>query len=184
MKITPDYKIDKTPAVYGGFAVLWFLVLLGILLPIVSILSFVLEGSKAQNDWWCTIIILLPCCATWAYFSLTLIKRLSIKVWFEEEGIRLKCFGEPQSYILWRELQQVCICYSGYSTRGPHTAQTVLVCVKAGEKKNDMMRWKTDNFLHFRNVVTMEFTPELYQKIAEVCPLEIIDLRNTPEYRL
>lgn len=45
-------------------------------------------------------------------------------------------------------------------------------------------RWKTDSLLHYRSVITMDYTFDLYKSIKKVCPYEIIDLREKDNYKI
>ena len=100
------------------------------------------------------------------------------------EGIRTKYPLQGWRLISWDEFQQVCVCYAGYTTRGERKAHSVVCFVKKGEKKNLYGRWKTDNPFHYRSVITIEYTDELYEEVKEKCPYEIPDLRKTRLYRL
>lgn len=103
---------------------------------------------------------------------------------FEEDGIYAKYPLQAPQVIPWDAFQQVCVCYGGYTTRGERKASTYICCVKKGEKPNVYGRWKTDNVFRHRRVITITYTPELHEGIKERCPYEVVDLRNTLNYRL
>ena len=84
----------------------------------------------------------------------------------------------------WQEFQQVCVCYAAYTTRGKKKANTVICCVKQGEKKNLHGRWKTDNPFHHRSVICIDYSPEYHADITRMCPYAVEDLRSTRAYRL
>lgn len=100
------------------------------------------------------------------------------------EGIRTKYLLQGWRLISWDEFQQVCVCYAGYTTRGERKAYSVVCFVKKGEKKNLYGRWKTDNPFHYRSVISIDYTDELYEEVKEKCPYEVPDLRKTRLYRL
>ena len=103
---------------------------------------------------------------------------------FEAEGLVVKYPLEKEKRIPWHQFQQVCVCYAAYTTRGQKKANTVICCVKQGEKKNLYGRWKTDNPFHHRSVICMDYSPEYHAGITRMCPYAVEDLRNTWAYRL
>lgn len=178
-----DYEIQKTWLVIVDMVFLWLMVAISCLSPIFVILSLYQEGGTALDALRVLPIVIALCIAI-LYTSLTLIKFLTQKVWFEQGGLRFQCFGEKEKRIPWQDFQQICVCYAAYTTRGPQRAHSALVCVKKGERVNGLLRWKTDNFFHFRSVITMDFTPERYEKLQSLCGSEIVDLRETLAYKL
>lgn len=118
------------------------------------------------------------------YLSYSIINSSLAKYRFEVAGIRIK-YPLRHSYIIpWSEFQQVCICYAAYTTFGPRKANTVICAVKHGERPNMYGRWKTDNPFRFRTVIRIEYCEDRYMQLQECCPLPIVDLRNTPAYKL
>ena len=105
------------------------------------------------------------------------------KYQFQTDGLQVKYPLEKEKLIPWDEFQQVCVCYSGYTTRGERSATPVICCVMQGEKKNGYGRWKTDAISHYRSTITFLYTPERYAGIQERCPYEVPDLRTTLTYR-
>ena len=103
---------------------------------------------------------------------------------FENEGLVVKFPLCQEERIPWNDFQQVCVIHAAYTTRGERKANTVICCVKKGEKKDFYDRWKTDNPFRYRTVICIEYTPELHQGIIEKCPYEVADLRTTLAYRL
>lgn len=103
---------------------------------------------------------------------------------FEKDGIYAKYPLKPEAFYPWSLFQQVCVCYSAYTTRGPKKANTIICCIKHGAKKNRYGRWNTENPFRYRNVICIHFSPDLLNGIKEMCPFEVIDLRGTQAYRL
>lgn len=103
---------------------------------------------------------------------------------FETEGLYVKYPLRNEFLIPWDAFQQVCICRAEYTTRGPRKANDVICCVKHGEKTNLLGRWKTDNPFKYRSVICIAYTPYLAEGIAEKCPYDVPDLRETRTYRL
>lgn len=90
---------------------------------------------------------------------------------YSEEGLGVKYLLQKRKVIPWGEFQQVCVCYTSYSTRGPATAHSVLCFVKKGEKKNVYGRWKASNPFRSRSVIAIEYTDELYEKVKKTLPI-------------
>ena len=117
---------------------------------------------------------------------LMLISDLSACYQFHKNGLYVKYPFVNWQCIPWNSFQQICICYTAYSTRGPLRAKTVLCCVKKGEKKNLYGRWKTENPFHQRGVITfggLEIKPDLVLKVQLYCSARIDDLRGYGNYR-
>ena len=133
----------------------------------ISIFMLVMLGA-----FWCYLM-------GWAFISMGLAQYR-----FTKEGLFAKFPLSKGSVIPWEEFQQVCVCYAAYTTRGERRANTVLCCVKKGEKKNMRRRWKTDSIFHYRSVICIDYQPALLEGLKDVYPGEVVDLRDTPEYRL
>ena len=103
---------------------------------------------------------------------------------FNKEGVYAKYPLKPEQLYPWNYFQQVCVCYSAYTTRGKQKANTVICCIKHGERKNLYGRWKTENPFRYRNVVCVAYSPALFDGVKDMCPFEVIDLRETPAYKL
>lgn len=101
---------------------------------------------------------------------------------FAKEGVYAKYPLEKQIFIPWEDFQQVCICY--YSRATEMFGVPIICLVKKGERTNVFGRWKTANPLRWRNVLCLDFSPELLDEVAEKCPYDIPDLRNTGNYSL
>ena len=103
---------------------------------------------------------------------------------FVTEGIYAKYPLRTEQLLPWNAFQQVCVCYSAYTTRGKQKANTIICCVKHGERRNSCGRWKTENPFRYRNIVCIEYTLALHERIKDLCPYTVIDLRETKEYKL
>lgn len=94
---------------------------------------------------------------------------------FSPDGVEVKYVGRRTQIIPWDDFQEVCICYADY-TAGADSQLTKVIClIKKGEKKNIFGRWKVDNFLRYRSVIRLDYSPALYQKVLDVCPYPIVD---------
>lgn len=125
------------------------------------------------------------CIITAIYLLLILIitsQTLFVKYKIVEEGLWIKYPLEFPKILPWTDFQQICVCYS--NTSGPGTY--VFICfIKHGEQKSFMSgRWKAGSFLHYRSVITMDYTFELYKSIKKMCPYDIVDLRETTNYKI
>lgn len=118
------------------------------------------------------------------WYGWVLIEGGLAKYRFEANGLQVKYPLLPERIISWDEFQQICVVRAAFTTRGERRANTVICCVKKGEKKNIYDRWKTDNPFRYRSVICIAYTPELHEGIKIRCPYEVFDLRDTPAYRL
>ena len=101
---------------------------------------------------------------------------------FTKEGVYAKYPLKAEQLLPWNSFQQVCVCYSAYTTCGKRKANTIICCVKCGERRNIYGRWKTENLFRYRNIVCIDYTPGLHEGIKDMCPYTVIDLRDTKEY--
>ena len=115
----------------------------------------------------------------WAYIEMGLAQYR-----FAKEGLFARFPLGKEALIPWDSFQQVCVCYAAYTTRGESRANTVICCVKKGEQKNIKGRWKTDSLFHYKSVICIDYRPSLLEGLKAVFPGNVVDLRNTPEYRL
>ena len=103
---------------------------------------------------------------------------------FSKEGIYAKYPLQHERLYHWTDFQEVCVCYSAYTTRGPRKANTIICCVKYGERKNLYGRWRAENPFRYRSIVSIEYSLALYCGIKEMCPYDVVDLRGTQAYKL
>lgn len=115
----------------------------------------------------------------WAFIS-----RGLAKYRFADNGLIAIFPLRRDEIIPWECFQQICVCYAAYTTRGERRANTVICCIKKGETRNGLGRWKTDNPFRYRSVICIEYNDALLNGLIEKCPDTVVDLRNTPEYRL
>ena len=115
----------------------------------------------------------------WNYYS-----AVTAAYQYTAEGLLVKYPFQSEKLLPWSCFQQVCVCYTDYSTRGEKTANSVICFVKHGEEKNAIRRWKTQNPFRHRSVICIDYTPELYAQVQAVCPCDIPDLRQTPAYKM
>lgn len=115
------------------------------------------------------------------FILVILTKMYLVKYKITEEGLWIKYPLESSKLLYWKDFQQICICYSSRNSVGVY----VLICfVKHGEKKSfSNGRWKVDSLFHYRSVITMDYTFALYKSIKKMCPYDIVDLRETTNYK-
>lgn len=118
------------------------------------------------------------------YLGWILIANGLAKYTFTDVGLVAKYPMKKELVIPWEEFQQVCVCHAAYTTRGTPRANTVICCVKKGENTNGLGRWKTDNPFRYRSVICIDFQNSLLKGLIEKYPGVVVDLRDTPEYRL
>lgn len=169
------------------FAILGFCPLVGVCLTIgaiwVSYVSYVYDGNTLADALFILVYTLIP--ALLCYFiGWGFIARGLAQYRFTNEGLFTKYPLSKKKLVPWKEFQQVCVCYAAYTTRGERRANTVICCVKKGEKKNMRRRWKTDSLFRYRSVICIDYQPTLLEGLKDVYPGEVVDLRDTPQYRL
>ena len=121
--------------------------------------------------------LIISCVLCFICFSVEwkIISFVFAKYEFYSYGVEAKYFGRHSQIIPWDDFQEVCICYADYNC-GYHSQLTKVIClIKKGEKKNIFGRWKVDNFLRYRSVIRLDYSPELHQKVIDVCPYHIVD---------
>lgn len=102
----------------------------------------------------------------------------------QENGILIKHpFCKP-ILLHWDSFQEICICYSDITTRGPLRYNTVICCVQHGEKRNYYDRWKTGNVFRYKSVFSIAFSENRLFELQANCPFRILDRRGKGGYRL
>lgn len=166
-------------------AMLSFFPLLGLGMGILAIYFLCISLSEGVNTIFVLIMFVFQisiavfCVALgWTYICAGLAKYR-----FETDGLNVKYPLREELLIPWNDFQEVCICRAAYTTRVHQKANDVICCVKHGEKYGWRGRWKTDNPFKYRSVICIPYTPHLAEGIAEKCPYEVPDLRETLRYR-
>lgn len=114
----------------------------------------------------------------------TEIKREFKKIEFGQEGVWVKYPLQKKQFLSWTDFEQICVCYTTFTTRGERTARSVLCFVRPGAKKNMYGRWKADSVIYTGKVISVDYSDELYDEIKKYCTYDIPDLRGTGNYRL
>lgn len=167
--------------------ILAFFPLLGIFLSIsaicVSYSIYTFDGYPLIYSivlFTCLMLISAICSFVgWAFIS-----RGLAKYRFTDIGLIAKFPLRKEVIIPWESFQQVCVCYAAYTTMGKPRANTVICCVKRGETKSGIGRWKTDNPFRYRSVICIDYSEALFNGLVDKYPGTVVDLRNSPEYRL
>lgn len=103
---------------------------------------------------------------------------------FQADGIYVIRPLSRNHLIPWNQFREICVCYGTFTTRGSSAAVTVICCVKHGEEKNASGHWKTDNPFRYNSVITILYSQEAYERIKDMCPFAVVDLRNTTADKL
>ena len=178
-----------SPHQMGNYPKLFFTIALGFFLLVgigVGVLgfytAFFTEGDsitlKIQLLILSMSVAVIVCGFGWATFS-----SASARYTFTDQGLLVKYPAKKEELISWDAFQQVCVCYAAYTQSGTR-ACTVICCVKKGERKNGIGRWKTDNPFRYRTVIRIEYKESLLNGLKDKYPGTVEDLRNTPQYRL
>lgn len=90
-------------------------------------------------------------------------------------------FSQDQ-HLAWSDFQQVCICkYVSGRRNGGAYPQLCFVC--KGEQRSIYDRWKTHSSFHHRRLIAIDYDEALHEAVRALCPLTIIDLRDTLPYK-
>jgi hypothetical protein len=146
-------------------------------------MSIVYDGYPV---WAVTFFLLFVICISvfflmlgWAFVSSGLARYR-----FETNGLVAKYPCRTEKLIPWNTFAEICIVHTAFTTRGERRANTAICFVKKGERKNIHGRWKTDNPFRYRTVICLDYKLELVQSLVDRCPYDVLDLRDTPTYKL
>ncbi|MBR3765161.1 MAG: hypothetical protein IKK57_11520 [Clostridia bacterium] len=161
----------------------WPLMLLGMPLFGAAAVYFIIDSLPSVMLFIFSLPLILPC----AYFSIGCFLELQQylgKACITAEGVTVtRPLARPQ-VIRWEDVRQVCICL--YNRRmgeiGGH-GHPQLVFVLPGAKKNLFDRWKTHSAFQHRKLIAIDYDEQIDDAIRKLCPLEIVDLRDTPPYK-
>lgn len=129
----------------------------------------------------------LPFIVACCYFSIggfLEMQRLLSEARITDRGLTVLRPLSPPQTLGWSDLQQVCICL--YNRRmgeihGQGHPQLCFVC--QGEQRSIYDRWKTHSPFHHRRLIAIDYDEEILEAVRALCPMEIIDLRDTPPYK-
>lgn len=172
MDHTPKHQMGH----YSNIAIaamLGFIPFVGLILAVVAfILSFnsYMDGSPLWYALYLfifTMSVALFCFVTgWVFIA----NRLA-QYHFSEKGLLVKYPLEKEKFIPWEDFQEVSICYTN------NRANTVLRCVKKGEKKNFFGEWKFRNPFRYRSVIQIDYNPSVAENISKFYPKAVVDMR-------
>lgn len=99
-----------------------------------------------------------------------------------DEGITIQYAGRKQVLQPWNKVSQICRCEIHRASNGGIWDDVIWVTF--GHIKNgppdDKRRWNNPEYglLHFRSVLTLEYTPERFAEFQRYAPCEILDYRS------
>jgi hypothetical protein len=99
-------------------------------------------------------------------------------------GVLIKYPFRKPALLKWDVFQEICICYSDITTRGPLRYNTVICCVRHGERRNFYDRWKTNNAFRYKSVISIAYSDSRLSELQAVCPFRILDRRGRGGYHL
>lgn len=133
------------------------------------------NADLSRPDVWVFFALMVFC----AIAMLLELLHLHSRCRFTEAGLTLLRPLLPEKHFPWDAFQCVNICYRD-GGRGPKPP--ILCFVRHGEKKNLFGRWKTANPFRAYRLIAPEYSVALHEAAKACCPLEIVDLRHTPDY--
>lgn len=160
----------------------WPLMLIGMLLFTAGAVYFLISSLSTVP----LFIVSLPFmlfCAVMALAAFLELQQLLGKVCVTAEGVTVISPFSPPRRLTWDRFQQVCICLyvSGRGMLDHRYPQLCFVC--KGEQRSIHDRWKTHSPFHHHKLIAIDYDEELFEAVRAICPLEIVDLRNTPPYQ-
>lgn len=176
---------DKVPETSGSW-IISLVISLGILIGIIALVVVCSANhipAKSFIPHAGMLFLILIFCIT---VTIVAFDREHTEYEIQNEGIYLASRLFAKQLITWNEFREVCLCYSGIHRDFDNIrcGYAVICFVRLGALKRSNGRWNTDGLFNYRYLITMNYTYELYQKVKEKCPLEVVDLRDTPEYSL
>lgn len=180
-EIVPDEVRTKTEAGIGIIAIIFLCVIIlgcgikiiyGLLLAEETVSKIIATAAYVAG------VIILCILKVWTEYD-----RYWAKFEIDYKGVWEKYPFRAKKFIPWDHFQEVCICYEMYYRRGMKVY--VMICfVKNGAKKNYKGQWKLDGLFSYKKIISLDYTEELHKRLQQICPLGVIDLRDTPEYKL
>ena len=140
--------------------------------------SMLEPGSHSLSEALMFLCLTALLCGFFVYICMELQRYLS-RCRVSAQGVTLLRPLLRPRLLPWDALQQVCICYRD----GMRGEKPVILCfVEKGETKTIFGRWRTGNALHHHHLIAPDYSKELHEVVAACCPMEIADLRPTPDY--
>lgn len=104
------------------------------------------------------------------------------EVQFEYGGIWVTYHMRRKKFVGWKEFKEIAIVYENSGKLLLYPAKEKICCVKSAGRKDCNGRWNYNNVLTCYNYVVLPYSAEIMDSLKKYCPLEIVDLRRTPEY--
>lgn len=160
----------------------WPLMIIGMLMFTAAALYFLIDSLSSVL----LMLFSLPFtlfCTIFALAAFLELQRLLGKVCITAEGLSVIHPFSPPRHLNWEDFQQVCICLyvSGRGALDSTHSQLCFVC--KGEQRSMYDRWKTYNPFHHHKLIAIDYDEDIFEAVRNLCPLDIVDLRNTPPYQ-
>ena len=104
---------------------------------------------------------------------------------FERTGLSVKYPFKTWTYLPWKAFEKICICYELDDPRQRKlliSDDTKICFLCVGERHNFYGFWRSRNPYHYRKVFMLPYSEEFLELVKEVCPLPIVDQRNSRIY--
>ena len=112
------------------------------------------------------------------------IQQLLAKARITSEGATITRPLSRSQHLTWSDIQQVCIClYNKGIGEISGRGHPQLVFVLPGAKQNAFDRWKTHSPFQHRRLIAIDYDEQIDAAVRALCPIAIVDLRETPPYR-
>lgn len=165
---------DLAAGVSGGIAFLGAFPLFALIYLGIGIKHFVEHPNSSKGIMELLMGIFLA--VLMLYLGYCTINQSGSRYSVQEDGLLIQWYLKKNPELIpWEKFQQVCICYADVSAAGKNT---VICCVRHGEKRKLNGRWKTDNVFHYKGVIRIAYSDERLEEFEAICPMPIADLRR------
>lgn len=147
------------------------------------ILDKILTGNINDMVDWLSILLFSSYLFAMAWVDLQVETR---KCKITQDGIRVKYPLSTEKLFAWEQLQQICLCFKPLKKRyipQKFTDQEIICFVLKKAKKNSWGLWDIYSIRYFQKILFIHYTEENMEKLQELCPMSIIDLRNDKIYQ-
>ena len=178
-----EYTTPLCKTGQGSHREQWPVMLIGTMMFAAAAIWFFIDSLHSVPE----LLFSLPFITACGYFSIGSfleLQRLLSEICITERGLTVSRPFSPPHTIGWDALQQVCICL--YNRRmgeihGQGHPQLCFVC--RGEQRSLFDRWKTHSPFHHRRLIAIDYDEQIDAAVRELCPMKIVDLRDTPPYK-
>lgn len=178
-----EYRTPLCKTGEGSHREQWPVMVICILMFAAAAIYFLVDSMHSVLE----LLFSLPFivfCSVFSIGSLLELQHLLSQARITPQGITVSRPFSPAQELAWSDFRQVCICLYNRRMGEIHgEGHPQLVFVRPGAKKNLFDRWKTHSAFQHHKLIAIDCDKEVISVIRALCPLEIVDLRDTPPYK-